>query len=442
VKGGKTVPSFLPTASSADELHNQQLEGLTWTVDHAYHGSAFYRERLDEAGYHPGDIRSLDDLQHLPFLTAQDLQDQYPWPLRSVPFEHIVRMHASSGTTGKRKVLVYTAKDIDDWADMFARCYETAGLTRDDRIQICVGYGVWTAGVGFQLGCERLGAMAIPAGPGNIDMQMQFLVDFQPTVICSTASMGLLMAEEVDRRGLRDAISVEKIIFGAERANDVMRNTIKDLLGVEQTFDIPGLTEIYGPGTGLDCEYHAGIHYWADYYILELLDPNTLEPVPDGEIGEMVYTTLRKEGAPMIRYRSRDLTRRIPGTCPCGSIMPRHDRLLGRSDDMFILRGVNIYPGHIDEILSRHAGIGSEYQIYLERREDGKDYMSIVVERAVNGDALGDNNVARDIERDIRKQLLVSGTVEIADHLSLPRTARKAKRVFDKRDLNGEKSSP
>jgi len=436
------VPSFQPTASSADELHKQQLAGLKWTVEHVYHGSAFYRKRLDEAGYRPGDICSLDDLKHLPFLTGQDLQDEYPWPLRSVPFDQIVRMHASSGTTGKRKVLVYTAKDIADWADMFARCYETAGLTRDDRIQICVGYGVWTAGVGFQLGCERLGALAIPAGPGNLDMQMQFLVDFQPTVICSTASMGLLMAEEVDRRGLRDAISVKKIIFGAERANDAMRNTIKDLLGVEQTFDIPGLTEIYGPGTGLDCEYHTGIHYWADYYILELLDPDTLEPVPDGEIGEMVYTTLRKEGAPMIRYRSRDLTRRIPGTCPCNSIMPRHDRLLGRSDDMFILRGVNIYPGHIDEILARHEGIGSEYQIHIDRRDDGKDYMNIVVERAANGDVSGDNNVARDIERDIRKHLLVSGTIEIADHLSLPRTARKAKRVFDNRDLNGEPPSP
>ncbi|MDI6616022.1 MAG: phenylacetate--CoA ligase, partial [Syntrophaceae bacterium] len=204
---------FMPKAKTEEELKSLQLEGLKWTVAHAYRGSDFYRRRFDEAGVKPEDIRSLDDLKRLPFVTAQDLQEQYPWPLQSVPFDRIVRLHASSGTTGKRKVLIYTAKDIDDWADMFARCYEIAGLTREDRVQICVGYGVWTAGVGFQLGCERFGALAIPAGPGNMEMQMQFLEDFQPTVICSTASMGLLMAEEVQKRGLRDKINVKKVIF-------------------------------------------------------------------------------------------------------------------------------------------------------------------------------------------------------------------------------------
>ncbi|OPX37833.1 MAG: hypothetical protein B1H13_12225 [Desulfobacteraceae bacterium 4484_190.3] len=261
-----------------------------------------------------------------------------------------------------------------------------AGLTNEDRVQICVGYGVWTAGVGFQLGCERFGAFAIPAGPGNIDMQLQFLVDFQTTVICSTASMALLLAEEVDRRGLKNKINVKKIIFGAERSSDAITRKIKSLLGAEHAFDIPGLTELYGPGTGLDCIHHTGIHYWADYYIMELLDPETLEPVPEGEVGEMVYTTLRKEGAPLIRYRSRDLTRSIPGRCQCGSLLPRHDKILGRSDDMFIIRGVNIYPSHIDEILSRQAGISSEYQIYLNRGDDGKDYMTITVEREKNND--------------------------------------------------------
>jgi len=426
--------TFMPDFETAEELAARQLAGLQWTLAHAYHGSDFYRQRFDEAGIKPEDIKSLDDLQRLPFVTAQDLQEQYPWPLRAVPLEKVVRLHASSGTTGKRKVMVYTARDIDDWTNMFARCYEIAGLSREDKVQICVGYGVWTAGVGFQLGCERFGALAIPAGPGNIDMQMQFLEDFQPTVICSTASMGLLMAEEVDKRGLRNKIKVQKVIFGAERSNDAMRNTIKALLGARETFDIPGLTELYGPGTGLDCPYHAGIHYWADYYIMELLDPETLKPVADGEVGEMVYTTLRKEGAPLIRYRSRDLTRRITGTCACGSILPRHDRILGRSDDMFIIRGVNIYPGHIDEILSGQEGIGSEYQIHLARKDDGKEYMTIRVERAEGANPANDENVAGKIETSVKKGIMVSGAVEIVDYHSLPRTDRKSKRVFDGRD--------
>jgi phenylacetate-CoA ligase len=428
---GKT---FMPQCKTREELEAYQLEGLKWTVGHAYRGSTFYKKRFDEAHVTPDDITTLDDLKRLPFVTAQDLQDNYPWPLLSVPMDDIVRLHASSGTTGKRKVMVYTKKDIDDWADMFARCYEIAELSRQDRVQICVGYGVWTAGVGFQLGCERFGALAVPAGPGNLDMQMQFLVDFQPTVICSTASMGLLMAEEVEKRGLRDKINVKKVIFGAERSNDAMTSKIKELIGAEHTFDIPGLTELYGPGTGLDCMHHTGIHYWADYYIMELLNPDTLEPVEEGEVGEMVYTTLRKEGAPLIRYRSRDLTRAIAGTCSCGSIMPRHDKILGRSDDMFIIRGVNIYPGHIDEILSQQAGIGSEYQIHLRRRDDGKDYMTIKIERETTGDPNKDTKVATAIEADIKKSILVSGKVEIVDYHTLPRTDRKSKRVFDNRD--------
>ena len=426
--------SFMPDFKTQEEIQAVQLAGLKWTVAHAYNNSEFYKQRFDEAGIKPEDIKSLDDLQRLPFVTAQDLQQQYPWPLQAVPLEKIVRLQASSGTTGKRKVMIYTNKDIDDWANMFARCYEIAGLSEQDRIQICVGYGVWTAGVGFQLGCERFGALAIPAGPGNMDMQMQFLEDFQPTVICSTASMGLLMAEEVDKRGLKNKINVKKVIFGAERSNDAMRNTIKNLLGAEETFDIPGLTELYGPGTGLDCPYHQGIHYWADYYIMELLDPDTLQPVADGEVGEMVYTTLRKEGSPLIRYRSRDLTRRIPGICPCGSILPRHDRILGRSDDMFIIRGVNIYPSQIDGILATQEGIGSEYQIHLARKDDGKDYMTIRVERLEGLTAENDKYVAKKIESAVKKGILVSGTVEIVDYHALPRTERKARRVFDNRD--------
>ncbi len=225
-------------------------------------------------------------------------------------------------------------------------------LRREDRVQICVGYGVWTAGVGFQLGCEKFGALAIPAGPGNLDMQMEFLEDFQTTVMCCTASMGLLLAEAVERKGLRDKLSLKKIIYGSERASDAMRNRIKTLLGLTDMYDIPGMTELYGPGTGLECSAHDGMHYWADYYILEILDPETLEPVPPGEVGEMVVTTLKKEAVPLIRYRTRDLTALKPDPCSCGRLLPRHDRLMGRSDDMFIIRAVNVYPGQIDSVLS------------------------------------------------------------------------------------------
>ena len=425
---------FMPSFGSPDELRALQLQGLQWTVNHTYSGSGFYKEKLDQAGVHPEDIKSLDDLRRLPFTTAKDLQEGYPFPLLSVPFEKVVRIHASSGTTGKRKVLCYTQKDIEDWTRFFARCYEMAELTPEDRVQIAVGYGIWTAGVSFQAGCEAFGAMAIPAGPGNLDMQCQFLVDFQSTVMCCTASMGLLMAEEVNRRGLREKINLKKMIFGSERSSDSMRNRIGELLGLDHMFDIPGMTELYGPGTGLDCVYHTGIHYWADYYILEILDPENLQPVPEGETGEMVVTTLKKEAAPLIRYRTRDLTRLIPGECPCGSLLPRHDRLLGRSDDMFIFRAVNIYPGQIGHALSGIKGIGSEYQIVLDRKADGKDYMTLKVERDQGVDKSLDPSLVKKIGEEIKKQIMVSATIEVGEYGSLPRSERKSKRVFDHRE--------
>ena len=427
--------SFMPNIKTKKQLADLQLKGLKWTVNHAYRGSPFYRKRLAEAGVKPKDIGRLKDLQNLPFTTSKDIQEGYPFPLLSVPFEKVVRIHASSGTTGKRKVLAYTRKDINDWANFFARCYEMAGLTQEDRVQIAVGYGVWTAGAGFQLGCERFGAMAIPAGPGNVDMQCQFLVDMKTTAMCCTASMGLLMAEEVHKRGIKDQIHLKKMIFGSERSSDAMRNRIKEILNLEHLFDIPGMTELYGPGTGLDCVYHTGIHYWADYYILEILDPETLKPVPEGEIGEMVVTTLRKEAAPLIRYRTRDLTRLISGKCPCGSILPRHDRLLGRSDDMIIFRAVNIYPGQIDHILSGMPGIGSEYQIIIDRKEDGKDYMTIKVERDQRVDKEKDPELSKKVGEEVKKQILVSAGVEIVDYGALPRSERKSKRVFDNREF-------
>jgi phenylacetate-CoA ligase len=416
-----------------EELSDLQLKGLQWTVDHAYQGSPLYRRKMDEAHVAPKNIRSLSDLERLPFTTADDLKEGYPFPLLCVPLDKVVRIHASSGTTGKKKVLCYTRKDINDWANMFARCYEMAGLTQEDRVQIAVGYGLWTAGAGFQLGCERFGAMAVPVGPGNRDMHCEVMVDLQSTVFCCTASMGLLMAEEIQCRGLADQIAVRKIILGAERHSESMRKTTQAHFGIKESFDIPGLTELYGPGTGLECQKHEGIHYWADYYILEIINPETLEPVPAGETGEMVVTTLCKEAVPLIRYRTRDLTHLKPERCPCGNVLPMHGPLLGRTDDMFIIRGVNIYPGQIDALLSEEPRVGSEYQVIL-RRASGKDYMIIRVERGESRDASEDEAITATLEDVVRRQLLVRGKVELVDYGTLPRTERKSKRLFDERN--------
>jgi phenylacetate-CoA ligase len=429
-----TLKKYPPKATNSEALRAFQLNGLQWTVKNAYSKSPFYRSSMDAAGVSPGDILSLEDIGKLPFTDADDLRNDYPFPLRAADFSEIVRVHSSSGTTGKRKVLCYTQKDIDDWAYMFGRCYEMAGVTCEDRVQICVGYGLWTAGAGFQLGCERFGALAIPIGPGNMDMQCAFLVDMQSTVVCSTASMALLLAEEVHRQNLRNRISLRKVILGAERASEGMVRTIKDLLGINEVYDILGLTELYGPGTGLSCRYNNGVHYWADFYILELLNPETLKPVGPGEIGEMVYTTLCKEGAPLIRYRSRDLTRLLDGVCPCGCGLPRHDKILGRSDDMFILRGVNVYPGQIDEVLSGVREIGSEYQIYLERRDDGKDYMTLKVECNPNLHVSNNRSLSEIIARKMKHSLMVSCAVEIVPYGTLPRSEKKTKRMFDSRE--------
>jgi phenylacetate-CoA ligase len=424
---------FIPRNLSPEELKTTQLEGLQWTLRHAYENCPAYRTKLDDAGIQPEAVRSLEAIEALPFTDKEDLQAGYPFPLRSVPFNRIVRIHASSGTTGKRKILCYTARDIDLWADMFARCYELAGLTREDRVQIAVGYGLWTAGAGFQAGCERFGAMAVPIGPANAEMHCDMMADMGTTVLCATASMALLMAEEIHKRDLGDKIRVKKIITGAERHSEAMRARMKELMGVEHVFDIYGLTELYGPGTGLDCVFHTGIHYWADLFLFEILDPVTLKPVPPGTEGELVVTTLRKEGSPLIRYRTHDVTRMLDGECECGVPFPRHDRILGRTDDMFTYRAVNIYPSQIDEVLSAVDGIGSEYQIHLRTEETGREKMRLCVERGMHARNEGDVGLASLIESQIRHKILVRCQVEVLDYGSLPRTERKSQRVFDQR---------
>jgi len=428
--------SFIPKDLTEEKLKSIQLQGLQWTTAHAYNNSPFYRKKFEDAGIKPENIRSLADLESLPFTDKEDLQSGYPFPLRAVPFEQIVRIHASSGTTGKRKVLCYTQKDIDTWANLFARCYEIAGLTREDRVQIAVGYGLWTAGAGFQNGCERFGAMSVPLGPANADMHCDMMADMETTVFCATASMALLMAEEIQKRGLLSKIRVKKIIMGAERHSEAMRKRIRELMNVEHIFDIYGLTELYGPGTGLDCECHNGIHFWADHFIFEIIDPITLKPVPLGTSGELVVTTLCKEARPMIRYRTHDVTRIIDAPCSCGVPFPRPDRIVGRTDDMFIYRAVNIYPSQIDHVLSRIEGVGSEFQIHLKQREDGRDMMIIRAERGIKASPADDAYLAEKVATEIRRKILVRSQVEIVSYGDLPRTERKSRRVFD--DRNGK----
>ena len=425
------MKTFLP---SFENLEERQLKGLQWTVNHAYNGSETYRKKFAALNLKPNNIECLDDLKRLPFTSPEDLSAGYPFPLLSVPIQDVVRIHTSSGTTGKRKVLCYTQKDIEDWTHFFARCFEAAGFSADDRVQIAVGYGPWTAGTGFQAACESFGAMVIPIGPGNIETQIEYLLDFQSTAFCCTASMGLLLGEEVERRGIRDQIKLKKMIYGSERSSDAMREQIKLLLGLEEMYDIPGMTELYGPGTGIECSAHQGMHYWSDYYLLEIINPDTLEAAAPGEVGEMVVTTLQKEAVPLIRYRTHDLTSLILEECPCGNLFPRHDRLLGRTDDMFIFRGVNIYPGQLDNLLSSLPGVGSEYQVFLNQME-GKDKCILRIERAQNTDSTGDSQTAETIKTLIKHKVFVTPDVDVVDYGSLPRSERKTKRVSDVREI-------
>jgi phenylacetate-CoA ligase len=414
----------------SDEMAALQLERLKWSVRHAYENSALYREKLDQAGVGPDDIQELDDVRKLPFTDKSELRRDYPFGWRAVPFEDIVRIHASSGTTGKKTVVYYTQKDIDDWADMFARCYEMAGVTKQDRVQITPGYGLWTAGIGFQLGAERLGALAVPVGPGSTAQQLELMQDFQTTVITGTSSYGLSMAEAIAAQHLEKNLNLRVGIFGSERWSKQMRARIEEVMGVE-TFDIIGMTELYGPGTGIDCPVHEGIHYWADYFLFEVVDPVSGEPMPHGESGEIVATTLTKEAMPLLRYRTRDVSRLMPEPCPCGSEHPRIDRILGRTDDMFKIHGVNIYPGQIDHLLSQSDGVGSEYQIVLERSR-GRDSMLIRVEKDLE-QSLPEEQIVQDLRSKIKTQIGVTVNVELVDYKTLPRSEKKTKRVFDNR---------
>ena len=390
--------------------------------------SPFYKEKFKNNGIDVADVKSYEDIKKLPFTTKEELREAYPLGLMAVDETEVVRIHSSSGTTGKPVIIPYTRFDVEIWSLMMARCFEFAGVTNEDRVQITPGYGLWTAGIGFQAGAEKLGALCVPTGPGNTEKQLQMLVDMQSTVLCATSSYALLLAEEVKRRGLKDKIALKRGIIGSERWGQKMRQRIADELDIK-IHDIYGLTEIYGPGISIDCDYHCGLHYWDDYLYFEIIDPLTGEVLPEGELGELVITTLRKEGAPLVRYRTRDLTRLIPGECPCGVKYPRHDIILGRSDDMVKVKGVNIYPGQVDDMLKQVEGASSEYQMVIEL-VNGKSELTLRVEREKGVDKA---DLEQRIIRGFKNAIGIKISAEAVDIGALPRSEKKTKRVIDNR---------
>lgn len=411
------------------QLNNTQLSQVDAQIKRLINTDSYYGNVFKKLGIEG--VNSQEDFEKLPFSSKDDLRNAYPLGIQAVPDEEVVRIHSSSGTTGKPVIIPYTAKDVDDWAIMFARCYETAGITNKDRIQITPGYGLWTAGIGFQAGCEKLGAMAIPMGPGNTEKQLQMMQDLKSTVITATSSYALLLAEEINKRGLKDKICLKKGVFGSERWSHKMREYIKNELGIE-LYDIYGLTEIYGPGIGINCENEAGIHYWDDYIYIEIIDPKTGEVLPDGEEGEIVITTLVKEGAPLIRFRTHDMSRIIPEPCSCGRSYPRIDIIKGRSDDMFKVHGVNMFPSQVEEILQNIDGASSEYNITIAHDDEkNRDIMIVTVE--IEG-RVNFENTAKLIQESFKSKIGVTPRITPVPVGTLPRSEKKTKRVIDYRE--------
>ncbi len=417
--------------ASRDEISALQLERLKWSLRHAYDNAPFYRARFDAAGAHPDDLQSLSDLAKFPFTTKGDLRDNYPFGMFAVPREKICRIHASSGTTGKPTVVGYTAGDIDIWSQMVARSIRASGGRPGDIVHIAYGYGLFTGGLGAHYGAEKLGCTVVPISGGMTERQVTLIEDFRPRVIMVTPSYMLSILDEFRRQGLDPrASSLEVGIFGAEPWTDAMRAEIEEAFDMHAV-DIYGLSEVMGPGVANECvETKDGLHIWEDHFYPEVIDPETGDPVPDGEIGELVFTTLTKEGLPIIRYRTRDLTRLLPGTARS---MRRMQKVTGRTDDMIILRGVNVFPTQIEEQILKCAGLAPHFQIELARK-GRMDSMTVHVEctpQAVDANARA--AAAKELAHHIKSVVGISTAVEVRDPGSVERSMGKAKRVIDKR---------
>lgn len=407
-------------------MKETQLKQIKKVLKQTMESSDFYKEKFK--GIDINEIHTKEDFEKLPFTDKGDLRNAYPLGLMAVPEEEIVRIHSSSGTTGTPVIIPYTKQDVEDWAMMFERCYRMAHVTEQDRIHITPGYGLWTAGIGFQAGAERLGAMAVPMGPGNTDKQLKMMMDMKSTVLCATSSYALLLAEEMTKRGCKDKIHLKAGLIGSERWGDKMRKRIAAELGVK-LYDIYGLTEIYGPGIGMSCDEECGMHYWDDYLYFEIIDPKTGKVMPEGEVGELVITTLKKEGAPLIRYRTHDLTRLLTGKCKCGLDYPRIDVLIGRSDDMVKVKGVNIFPSQVEEVLCEVEGVSSEYQVMIDHL-NGKDIMTVFFE-------VDEIRCKKAIEDTVKVRFKTKIGITIVPKAvvigELARSEKKSVRIFDNR---------
>ena len=422
----------LETLSRA-EIEALQLERLKKTVAQCMN-SPFYRKRFADHHITPADIHSLDDLQKIPFTTKQDLRDNYPFGLAAVPMEQVVRLHSSSGTTGTPTVILHTQKDLDEWANAVARCLYMVGLRPGDIFQNSSGYGMFTGGLGFQYGAERLGMLTVPAAAGNTKRQIKFITDFGTTALHAIPSYAGRLYEVMEEMGIdpkRDT-KLHTLIIGAEPHSEEQRRRIEDMLGVK-AYNSFGMSEMCGPGVAFECKEQNGLHIWEDYYIVEIVDPQTLEPVPQGEVGELVLTTINREAMPLLRYRTRDLTRILPGECPCGRHHIRLDRMKGRSDDMMILKGVNIFPIQIETILMQFAELGNDYLITLTN-EEANDLMTVEVElKEFCDDYPRLQALTKEITRQLKDEILITPVVRLVPKGALPKQEGKAVRVKDLR---------
>ena len=417
--------------ASLDEIRSLQLERLKWSVRHAYDNVAMYKARFDEAGVHPDDLQQLSDLSKFPFTYKNDLRDNYPFGLFAVPRSEIMRVHASSGTTGKATVVGYTANDISNWADLVARSLRAAGLRRGDMVHNAYGYGLFTGGLGAHYGIERLGATVVPMGGGQTEKQVGLITDFKPDGIMVTPSYMLNILEQYHKKGMDPRESSLSVgVFGAEPWTDAMRKEVEDAFDMHAV-DIYGLSEIMGPGVANECvETKDGPVIWEDHFLPEIIDPATGEVLPDGEMGELVFTTLTKEGLPMIRYRTRDLTRLLPGTARS---MRRMEKITGRSDDMIILRGVNVFPTQIEEQVMATGGLAPHFQIELYKA-GRMDAMRVYVEAEPDAtDELSKTAAARMLTKHIKDMVGVSTEIIVGDPGSVERSQGKARRVVDNR---------
>lgn len=421
---------------SRGDIEKLQLERLQATVRHCMN-CEFYKKRFDEAGLKPEDIKSLDDIRKIPFTTKQDLRDTYPFGMASVPLRQCVRLHSSSGTTGNPTVILHTQKDLDEWADAVARCLWMVGLRPDDVFQNSSGYGMFTGGLGFQYGAERLGALTVPAAAGNSLRQIKFFTDFGTTAVHAVPSYVTRLYEVMQETGVdpRRDTKLRILAIGAEPHSEEQRKRIENLLGVK-AYNSFGMSEMCGPGVGFECKEQNGMHFWEDYYVVEIVNPETLQPVPDGEIGELVLTTLNREAMPLLRYRTRDLTRVLGRSCPCGRNHVRLDRMKGRSDDMIVLRGVNIFPIQIEKILMQFRELGNNYLITLTT-DDDNDNMTVEVEIAemFTDDYARLQQLTKAITRALKDEILLTPHVRLVPKGSLPVSEGKAQRVVDKRKV-------